>query len=403
MIRKRVKDFAKRLYFVMRTVGLYALFPLLKWRPAGDIKTARINKILVVRLDRIGDMVLTLPIFSAIKRQWPSASLALLCRDYAEPVVRGNQSIDRIIVMQSPVKGRVPGMNWWPGLTSLIKELRQEGFDLVIDAYNGRDLDTAYIAWKTHAPYRAGFAIAGRGIFFTHTVPLCMSTPFLSQQQSLLAKLGGHKPLESPRLMVTERERHDAAERLHNSGLDLSLPIVGIHPGGYYPTQRWPLGRFLALAHALNEEQQLQVAFFGTREEERLIAQIGMPSHSRFAVFFGLELRELISIMSWCRLFVCNHSGPLHIAGALGLRTVSTMGPHEPTMWWPVGKGQLVLRKALWCSPCMEGLCPIGTHECLMAISVDEMLAAIRRQMVGEEWGRIPATLVNTMDDGVMR
>jgi heptosyltransferase-2 len=143
------------------------------------------------------------------------------------------------------------------------------------------------------------------------------------------------------------------------------------------------LSRYLELAKRLDQQARLQVVFFGTRAEERLIAQVGTMFGAKAAVFFGLELREFVALLSRCRLVVCNNSGPLHIATALGVPTVSTMGPTDPIRWWPEGDEHLVVRKPLWCSPCEEGVCPLGTHDCLMSISVDEMLAAVSEQLTG--------------------
>jgi lipopolysaccharide heptosyltransferase II len=265
---------------------------------------------------------------------------------------------------------------------SLHARLRAERFDLFIDPFFGEELETALLAWHSRARYRLGFSTAGRRVFFTHAVAARTDQAFLLQQKALASAIGVElDPDERPHIRVTPAERDTAQIRLREEGLDPTRPIIGIHPGGYYSSQRWPLGRFLELAGRLEREQRWQVAFFGIRTEERLIAQIGMKSGQRSAVFFGLDLREFIALMTCCHLMVCNNSGPLHLASALGLPTVSTMGPTDPIRWRPVGQGHVVVRKPLWCSPCGEGRCPLGTHACMVAISVEEMATAVDEQM----------------------
>lgn len=381
MITKRIKDALRALYYTTRAAALVGLSPFVSWRsPRFD--PDQIKKILVIRLDRLGDLALTLPLLAALKQRWPSAELTVLCRDAVAPLLQAQPEVDRAIVVRR-TKGRSARLLRRDERAWMLRQLRADQFDLVIDPFSGEELDSAWIAWQTGARHRLGFSLRGRGLFFTRSVAPNPAHSFLEQQQALAAAIGVELRVERPRLVVTADERTAAAGRLRDSGLDPARPIIGIHPGGYYPTQRWPLGRFLALAKRLVEEDHHQVVFFGTRAEERLIAHIGMPVGVKMAVCFGLELREFIALLSVCRLMVCNNSGPLHVATALGLPTVSTIGPTDPVRWWPVGDGHQVVRKSLWCSPCQEGECPLGTQECLMTISVEEMLAAVRAQAAG--------------------
>ncbi len=380
MIRKRLKDGVKWLYYAVRSLALWLLWPLFA-RPSRPVEADAVRRIAVLRLDRLGDLVLTLSLLRALKRRWPSADVTLVCREAVAPLAQAQPDIDRLMTVRG-VSGRAGRLMEQGERLQLQARLRAERFDLVIDPLNGEELETALLAWHSRARYRVGFSTAGRGLFFTHVAPARPDQSFLEQQQALAAVIGVElDPEEPPCLMVTPAERDAALARLRREGLDPALPIIGIHPGGYYPSQRWPLGRFLQLARFLERERQCQVAFFGTRAEERLIAQIGMDVGQRVAVFFGLELREFMALINGCRVLVCNNSGPLHLASALGVPTVSTMGPTDPIRWRPVGQGHVVVRKPLWCSPCGEGQCPLGTHACMMAISVEEIAAVVDDQM----------------------
>jgi lipopolysaccharide heptosyltransferase II len=398
VIRKRLKDAAKWLYYAVRTLVLWLVWPLFvrpSAHPSMLMNADAVRRIAVIRLDRLGDLVLTLSLLRALKRRWPSAEVTLVCREAIAPLAQAQPEVDRLMTVRGisgHLGGRAGRLLEQDERLQLQARLRAECFDLVIDPFNGEELETALLAWHSRARYRAGFSTAGRGLFFTHVAVARAERSFLHQQQALAAAIGVElDPEERPRLMVTPAERDAAQARLRREGLDPTRPIIGIHPGGYYPSQRWPLGRFLQLARLLERERQWQVAFFGTRAEERLIAQIGMKVGQRVAVFFGLELREFIALMSECRVMVCNNSGPLHLASALGVPTVSTMGPTDPVRWRPVGQGHLVVRKPVWCSPCGEGQCPLGTHACLMAISVEEMLAAVDDQVA--DMRRRPASM----------
>lgn len=382
MIRKWLKDGIKRLYYAVRTPALWLLLPFFaRWSTPIDAEA--VCRIAVIRLDRLGDLVLTLSLIRALKRRWPDAELTLVCREAVAPLAQAQPEVDRLMTVKGisgHLGGRAGRLLEQDERLQLQARLRAEQFDLVIDPFYGEELETALLAWHSRARCRAGFSTAGRGLFFTHVAAARSDQSFLHQQQALAAAIGIElDPVERPCLLVTPGERETALDRLRRHGLDPARPVIGIHPGGYYPSQRWPLGRFLQLARQL--ERRWQVVFFGTRAEERLIAQVGMDVGQRIAVFFGLELREFIALLSCCRVLACNNSGPLHLASALGVPTVSTMGPTDPIRWRPVGEGHLVVRKPLWCSPCGEGECPLGTHACMTAITVEEMAAAVEEQM----------------------
>ena len=99
-------------------------------------------------------------------------------------------------------------------------------------------------------------------------------------------------------------------------------------------------------------------------------------------VFLNFPVRNLLALIQHCRLLVCNNSGPLHLATALGTPTVSLMGPTLPDRWWPRGEGHLVIRKDLPCMPCNEGFCRIKTLDCMNQITVEEVLDAVGKQVL---------------------
>lgn len=389
MLRKRIKDVLKALFFAARAIGLPVLLLPLRW--PRRFRPETVQRILVIRLDRLGDLALTLPLINALKRRWPSAEVTLLCREATAPLAEGHPTIDHVLTMPGTGQSAGRRATGWPS-AEMVRLLRAGRFDLAIDPFSGEELGPALLAWESRARYRLGFSTAGRGGLFTRTVAADRRQSFIEQQRSLLAAIDVPLEVSPPWLTVSVEERRSAAERLRASGLDPGRPIIGIHPGGYYPTQRWPLGRFLELARQL-EQADWQIAFFGTRAEERLIAQIGTGVGAKVGVYFGLELREFIAIMSHCRLFICNNSGPLHLAASLGLPTVSTMGPTNPVRWQPVGNHHRVVSKGLWCSPCQEAHCPLGTHDCLMEISVEEMAKAVR-ELTAALPGLAPTKLV---------
>jgi len=120
------------------------------------------------------------------------------------------------------------------------------------------------------------------------------------------------------------------------------------------------------------------VILFGGPADEGLVERIrsGIPGGALASV--TPDIRRFAALLSCCRLLVCNNSGPLHVASALGIPTVSFMGPTEKTLWLPLGERHVVLRiDDLSCIGCNRGVCPAGTLECMRRITPEMAAEAV--------------------------
>ena len=195
----------------------------------------------------------------------------------------------------------------------------------------------------------------------------------------LLSCLGIEAQKRQPEIFLSTDEKGNASKLLRKNGVNPEKRIIGIHPGGHYESQRWPIKEFAAISDYLITSYGIKVILFAGKEEKRLISEFKVYAVKTPIILEDLNLREFMSTLSYCSLFLCNNSGPLHIATALNIPTVSTMGPTIPYHWWPRGDNHIVLRKDLDCSPCKKGICE--THECMKLITTDEFLAAVTSQL----------------------
>ncbi|MBU2645556.1 hypothetical protein KKI24_12685, partial [bacterium] len=193
---------------------------------------AHISKILFVRIDRIGDMVLSTPAIRALKQAYPRSELTVLASPSNKDILKHNPYVDRIVVYDKRCR-----FHEKLGLIRHLKELR---FDLAVDPYTDYELLTALIVFFSGAPARIGYGAYGREVFFN------LETPAITEDQHFIAMtLGILKPLkietgdEKPEIFLSADEKNWAREWLNRSGLG-SKPLVGVHPGAYYESQRWP-------------------------------------------------------------------------------------------------------------------------------------------------------------------
>jgi heptosyltransferase-2 len=368
------------LYLTFRNLIFGGLRPFTKTYTEEELSDANIKNILVIRLDRIGDMVMTTPIFRALKEKWPDVQVTVLTNPVNKNIVIKNPFIDCILVYDrenrhKSLKNRL----------SFFKDIRKSVFDLVIDPYLDYELNTSFITRIVGSKYRLGFEFAGREFFYniryaSNTFPVSTDKKHMVDYNlDLISCIGVKANKKQPEIFLSAGEKENASGILEKVGVNPENRIIGIHPGGYYESQRWPVERFAAVSDYLIASYGIKVILFGGRDERSLLSRFKDCAVKKPIILEELNLREFISVVSHCNLFLCNNSGPLHIATALNIPTVSTMGPTVPFHWWPRGDNHIVLRKDLDCSPCKKGICE--THECMELITTDEFLAAVISQL----------------------
>ncbi len=158
-----------------------------------------------------------------------------------------------------------------------------------------------------------------------------------------------------------------------------SLPFVGFHPGASCETQRWPAEYFSELGTLLLREGQRGLILFGGPADRKLVESMARRIGETALTCITGDVRRFSALLACCQLLVCNNSGPLHVACALGIPTVSFMGPSVKERWSPRGNRHRVLRRdRLPCIGCNRGRCAMKTHDCMRQIGPEEVLEVIR-------------------------
>jgi heptosyltransferase-2 len=360
----------KHMYLALRNAVLSLC---LRPEKIEDIRADIITSVLVIRIDRIGDVVVSLPAIKALRKIFPRAKISVMLKKEISPLLKSIPWIDELI----------PYNGFW-GSSRILARRR---FNMAVDLLMDYTLRTAFLGLFSGARLRAGFDIEGRGRFFNIAVKpqpekKSMSSHLMDLVRSVADKAGSDKALlddEPARLVIPDNDKDYADNLFSSHGMGADDIIVGIHPGGNYLSQLWPEDRFIELARRISDIYKAKIAIIGSMQDENLVGRIAAKIKTRSVPITGLTLDKLAAIISRMDLLVCNNSGPLHIAAALCVATVSTMGPTAPELWWPDGDRHIVVRKSLPCSPC--GLAVCGRHDCMKAISVEDMMKAVAIQI----------------------
>ena len=240
-------------------------------------------------------------------------------------------------------------------------------------------LSSALVAVLAGVPERVGYAAECRDLLLTRRVPRrapARSRPRVEEYLDLAAAAGLAVKDPNPSLHATEEERARGMDLLRKRGYDHGPYAVIAAGASYGPAKRWPPGRFAAVARALHDKDGTRAVLVGSKEDRAASAEVALALGSIALDLTGAtDLPALVGILDRSGLVLSNDSGVMHVAAALGKRTVAIFGSTSPV--WSSARAPWVrsLYAAYPCSPCFRRSCPIG-YGCLRAIEAEEVIAA---------------------------
>lgn len=343
-----------------------------------------INRVVIVRATRLGDFMCAVPTLRALRLALPNSEITLIALPFAHDLVKRYPYLDRFEEFPG-----YPGMRETPfdalrTLTFLARQQRRN-YDLAIQLH-GSGVFSNPFTLMLGARVTVGFTRPeDHGLGLDHWV-VYPDRGHEIDRVLLMARLlgapdaGSH--LEFPLL---DHDRTSALRLARTCNLDLSRPIIGVHPGAKNPTRRWPAERFAAAALRLAEQIGAQIVVTGGQGEERECAAVQEIIGSRARSLNGqTSIGSLAALLERMALFLTNDTGPAHIAYALGVRSVTIFGAAEPDVWGPL---DTVHHKPVFvpidCRPCGLTTCQNG-YRCLTEVSLDQVVAAAEAALQAE-------------------
>jgi lipopolysaccharide heptosyltransferase II len=328
------------------------------------------RRILLIRLDSLGDVILMTPAFHAIKETQPAAQLTLLTSPVGAQVAGLNQDLDEVLVYASPMTDAWLEVPHTPERElQLVETLRQREFDgaIIFTSYRQSPLPAALLSYLAGIPLRLGATDDGAGSLLTtrHRWPAGLFHE-VERGLSLVAAAGYHSRDAELVLQVPAAIQRQVRRRLSQSGVDPARPLVVVHPGCSMPARTYPWQRFAAAADLLVQRLGAHVVLTGSREEvplvERLRAHMAHPAQSWAGQSSLAELAGLIQVAD---LVVTNNTGPAHIAAAVKTPVVDLFAwTNPPEQWRPWRVPQRLLNRPVPCRLCYQRICSYD-HACL--------------------------------------
>jgi lipopolysaccharide heptosyltransferase II len=354
----------------------------------GDWQGAK--NVLAVRLDALGDVLMTTPALAALKQSRTDRRVTLLTSSAGDAIAPLLPMLDGALVHDVPWMKATPPRPDGSAERALVERLRQARFDaaVIFTVFSQSPLPAALLCVLADIPLRLAHARENPYQLLTHWVPEPEPQQFVrheAQRQLDLVAAVGCVPTD-PRLAVRVRPRvrRQMRERLATLGLRLDEPWIAVHPGASAPSRRYPPELFAAAVRMLVDELGYQVVFTGSASEHVLVEQIRAAAGvASFSLAGETTLEELAAVLAEAPLLISNNTGPVHLAAAVGTPVVDlyalTNPQHAP---WQVPHE--LLFHEVPCRNCYKSVCPEGHHDCLRGVTPETVVAAACRLLEHE-------------------
>ena len=341
---------------------------------ASDLKPFRI---LIRSSNWLGDAIMSVPAVRAIKSGRPDAHVTVVAPAKIAPVWKLVLGVDELVVLESK------------SLRAGVRAIRRKArFDVAILFPNS--LRAALEVWLGGVSRRVGYRGHWRRWLLNQIVPEPRKPGPIEHQSKRFLRIAKDcgaaltkdvdlvgRDLSLPAVAGARRVQ-DTVARAAAGSASPPYQLLGLCPGAEYgPAKRWLPNRFAEAAKEIAEQAKVQWVLFGTKNEVAIGKQIANALDANCVNRIGqTTLEQLIDELRGCRLVLTNDTGTMHLAALLGVPTVAIFGSTEPKLTGPIGRGHLILRRQVECSPCFLRDCPID-FRCMKAVSVQEVVDAV--------------------------
>jgi lipopolysaccharide heptosyltransferase II len=360
----------------------------------------RAENILCIRLDAIGDVLMTTPAIRALKQ--PDRHITLLTSSAGSSIASLIPEIERVISYDPPwMKATNPRFNSQPEL-EMVEHLRSLNFDaaIIFTVFSQNPLPSALLCYLADIPLRLAHCHENPYQLLTDWVldpePSSGIRHEVRRQLDLVASIGCRIEDERLSMQIPQSSIQRVFSLLKGLTLDVTQPWAVIHPGATALSRCYPPEKFAEVARRLVLDARYQIVFTGTESEgelvERIQSAVGTDSYSLVGC---LELAELAALIAIAPLLIANNTGPIHIAAAVGTPVIDlyalTNPQHTP---WQVP--HRVLFHDVPCKFCYKSICPEGHHHCLELVTPDVIVQAVYELMESGKSNPLDSTSEST-------
>lgn len=368
---------AFRLQFYIQAMLLFplSLFCRILFLVSGrsrQLKPEGIRRIVLIKLDHIGDAVMSSPILNALKEWAPTAEITVVARAQSAEYFNLLPAVSRVVVADVPwIKPYSSPVANIRACWKLSRQIRAGHYDLAVDLRYHNRLDSLLLS-LCGARFRLGFNVGNMGFGLTHRVGMPRKGHEVVRMAQALESAGIRVKSLDPVFPVSAAVARTVSRKL---GSAQGKKLVAFHPGAGNAIKRWMPERFGWVAGELARKSGVRIVLLGGPGEIELGKSVAaaVPAKSLIDLRGKLNLAQMAGVLAQCDLFVGNDGGPAHVAGAVGTPSLIVFsGTSRSVDWAPRGKRIRIIEKMVPCKPCYSTSC-LYNQACLRAVGVGEV------------------------------
>ena len=391
---------------IARTPAESVLKVYLSSLPSRELRHEDVRRILVFAYHGLGNFIMYTPALRELRARYPNARIDLQVGNDTgcEEVLEGSGLFDNIYNLRYS-----DGVLAW---TRRAREIRETRYDMIINEFHSHSWRLALLVAASGSPWRVGHVTSPgwshrfSRFSFVFNLPVSMREDEheVERYLDLISAAGASRTSQGqlrPFIYLAEADRQFAQEFFNASGLQDAPIVIGVQPGtsATMRWKQWPLDRYRELIERILEDTiEARIVLFGSAGEKEMIEELARGLGPRVTVAAGkTTVKQVAALIEKCDMLICNDSGLMHVAVAVGTPVIAIYGPTDIRRTAPLGAEHTVIRHELPCSPCfrLEGdeqihLCP--HHDCLMSITTDEVV-----QIVADRTERAKPELVRSL------
>ncbi|CAN2042204.1 Glycosyltransferase family 9 protein [Candidatus Magnetomoraceae bacterium gMMP-15] len=384
--------------YITKLIGDLFFYHKTKYKHNTSIDLFQMKRLLVVRLDHIGDMVMTSPFLRELRRNLPDARITLVVLPSVFNLVENCPYVNEVLSCDWVDTRDVHRFqHYWKAWRFAKRALRKRPFDLAILPRRGIDVShAAILAYFSCSQYRVGYSDKDsdakieyfriNDCLLTHVLDSNIMKHEVESNLELLRFLKADIQDDKIELWISNKDKLYAENILKSKGINKDNLLIAFAPSKWDPRCVWPISRFADLALWIHKTYDAKIIILGGKDDELLGQQIKKKLGNNVMNVAGqTTLRQASALLEYCKLFVGNDSGPKHLAAAAGVPIIEInchpldglpFHTESPGRFGPRGVPYRILQPKTAISPCSESCIAHEAH-CILSVTIDKVKKAV--------------------------
>ena len=347
-----------------------------------DINELDVKRILVIKLDHIGDVITSLPSVYSIRKKFPNVEITFLAGEWSKDVLKNNPYINNFIIYNSNRFCRNKDKKGLIVRIKYLKNIFKERYDVIAGLRD--DWLTVIFSLFYFPKYRIDRGSVRIVLKYKKIIELIFGKKRDNEEiheidtNLLIAeKVGCERIFKKPLIFLSKDEKEWAEEFLSGFGINNKKFII-ISPGAKWEFRRWDTKKFALLGDKIKKELGLDILIAGSRNEVNTALNVEREMKEETINVAGkTSVRQILSLMEQTVLCIANDGGMVHMASGLNVPVIALFGPQDPKRFGPWSNIRKVYHKKVECFPCKQKKCKRENNPCINLIEVDEVFSGV--------------------------